>query len=55
MNPTTFYVYSLKYPRDKPSKVFYIGKGTGSRATDHLKKVDSTRKGKYIQGIIESW
>jgi len=50
----TYYVYSLKDPRDKPAKVFYIGKGTGSRATDHLKKVDGTRKGKYIQEILDS-
>ena len=48
----TYYVYSLKDPREKPAKVFYIGKGTGSRATDHLKKVDETRKGKYIQEIL---
>jgi len=51
---TTYYVYSLKDPRKKPAKVFYIGKGTGSRATDHLKKVDDTRKGKCIQEIINS-
>lgn len=50
----TYYVYSLKDPRDKPAKVFYIGKGTGSRATDHLKKVDDTRKGRYIQEILDS-
>lgn len=48
----TYYVYSLKDPREKPAKIFYIGKGTGSRATDHLKKVDETRKGKYIQEIL---
>jgi len=50
----TYYVYFLKDPREKPAKVSYIGKGTGSRATDHLKKVDETRKGKYIQGILDS-
>lgn len=49
----TYYVYSLKDPRVKPAKVFYIGKGTGSRATDHLKKPDETRKGKYIQEILD--
>jgi hypothetical protein len=52
--PKTYYVYSLKDPREKPAKVFYIGKGTGSRATDHLKKVDETRKGKHIQEILDS-
>ncbi|OUS68837.1 hypothetical protein B5G52_18560 [Pseudoalteromonas sp. A601] len=50
----TYYVYSLKDPRTKPAKVFYIGKGTGSRATDHLKKIDKTRKGKFIQEILDS-
>lgn len=50
----TYYVYSLKDPREKPAKIFYIGKGTGSRATDHLKKVDETRKGLLIQEILDS-
>lgn len=50
----TYYVYSLKDPREKPARVFYIGKGTGSRATDHLKKVDETRKGKFILEILDS-
>lgn len=50
----TYYVYSLKDPREKPARVFYIGKGTGSRATDHLKKVDDTRKGRFIQQILDS-
>ncbi|ELX4167137.1 GIY-YIG nuclease family protein, partial [Vibrio vulnificus] len=50
----TYYVYSLKDPREKPARVFYIGKGTGSRATDHLKKVDDTRKGRFIQEILDS-
>ena len=50
--PSTYYVYSLKDPREKPAKTFYIGKGTGSRATDHLKKADDTRKGKYsLHGV----
>ena len=50
----TYYVYSLKDPQQKPAKIFYVGKGTGSRATDHLIKVDDTRKGKYIQEIQHS-
>ncbi|RZR04785.1 GIY-YIG nuclease family protein [Vibrio vulnificus] len=54
MMSNTYYVYSLKDPREKPARVFYIGKGTGSRATDHLKKVDDTRKGKFIQEILDS-
>jgi hypothetical protein len=52
--PKNYYVYSLKDPRKKPAEVFYIGKGTGSRATDHLKNIDETRKGKYIQNILAS-
>ncbi|UCX06264.1 GIY-YIG nuclease family protein [Shewanella glacialimarina] len=50
----TYYVYSLKDPREKPARVFYIGKGTGSRSTEHLRKVDDTRKGKHIQEILNS-
>jgi hypothetical protein len=51
--PKNYYVYSLKDPRKKPAEVFYIGKGTGSRATDHLKNIDETRKGKHIQEILD--
>ncbi|EHH1180228.1 GIY-YIG nuclease family protein [Vibrio vulnificus] len=54
MMSNTYYVYSLKDPREKPARVFYIGKGTGSRTTDHLKKVDDTRKGRFIQEILDS-
>jgi hypothetical protein len=50
----TYYVYSLKDPRKKPAQVFYIGKGTGSRATEHLRKLDDTSKGKHIQEIMLS-
>ena len=49
----TYYVYSLKDPRQQPASIFYIGKGTGSRATDHLKKIDDTRKGKLIREILK--
>ncbi|MEI9698509.1 GIY-YIG nuclease family protein [Moellerella wisconsensis] len=51
---SSYYVYSLKDPRVKPAKIFYIGKGTGSRLTDHLNNIDDTRKGKYIAEIINS-
>ena len=27
----SYYVYALKDPRSNPAKIFYIGKGTGSR------------------------
>lgn len=50
----SYYVYVLKDPRQTPALTFYVGKGTGSRATEHLKKVDSTRKGKYIQEVLNS-
>ena len=49
-----YYVYALKDPRENPAKIYYIGKGTGSRATDHLIKRDDTRKGKYTKEIIDS-
>ncbi len=50
----TFYVYALKDPRINPAQIFYIGKGTGSRAWDHSINVDGTRKGVYIREIIDS-
>jgi len=50
----TFYVYALKDPRSNPAQIFYIGKGTGSRAWEHVINVDGTRKGVFIQEIINS-
>lgn len=47
----TYYVYALKDSRSKPSQIFYIGKGTGGRAKEHLIKADSTRKGLLIKEI----
>lgn len=49
-----YYVYALKDPRSSPAKPFYIGKGTGSRAYDHLVIPDRTRKYARIQEIIYS-
>jgi len=48
-----FYVYSLKDPRSSPALPFYIGKGMGSRAYDHLITPDLTQKYKRINEIIE--
>jgi hypothetical protein len=36
MAETSYYVYALKDPRTSPAKPFYIGKGKGTRAYDHL-------------------
>jgi hypothetical protein len=49
-----YYIYALKDPRVSPARAFYIGKGTGSRAYDHLVKPDKTLKYKRIGDIINS-
>jgi len=49
-----FYVYALKDPRSSPARPFYIGKGTGSRAYDHLVMPDKTRKYTRIKMILDS-
>lgn len=49
-----FYVYALKDPRVSPALAFYIGKGTGSRAFDHLVIPDATKKYARIKEIFAS-
>lgn len=53
--PTNFfYVYALKDPRSSPALPFYIGKGTGSRAYDHLVMPDATRKYARIKEMLDA-
>lgn len=54
MAQNPFYVYALKDPREKPSKPFYIGKGTGNRAWEHQANIDDSEKGLLIQQIKNS-
>ena len=49
-----YYVYALKDPRSSPAQPFYVGKGTGSRAYDHLVTPDHTRKYGRIKSILDS-
>lgn len=46
-----YYVYALKDPQTSPARPFYIGKGVGTRAWDHLINIDNTPKGQRIAAI----
>jgi hypothetical protein len=54
MTTNFFYVYAIKDPRSKQPKPFYVGKGTGSRAYDHLVSPDATKKYKRIREILDT-
>lgn len=49
MKEDSFYVYALKDPRD--GRPFYVGKGTGIRAWEHVMRADRTSKGRRIDQI----
>ena len=51
---TAYYVYALKDPRRSPAQAFYIGKGVGTRAYDHLARPDNSQKGRRIQSILDA-
>lgn len=54
MTTNFYYVYALKDPRSSPARAFYVGKGTGSRAYDHLVTPDRTRKYVRIKEILDA-
>lgn len=54
MAETSYYVYALKDPRTSPARPFYIGKGTGARAHEHLARPDDSRKGARVREIMDA-
>ena len=51
MAENSYYVYALKDPRVSPALPFYIGKGVGTRAFDHLVRPEDSAKGERIRDI----
>lgn len=54
MSEDSYYVYALKDPRLSPALPFYIGKGVGTRAYDHLVRLDDSSKGARIREILDT-
>ena len=54
MEEKSYYVYALKDPRLSPAMPFYIGKGVGTRAYDHLVRPEDSAKGDRIRDIHEA-
>ena len=46
-----YYVYALLDPRDNPARPFYIGKGHGSRKSQHLNEAGESDKLLRIEAI----
>lgn len=56
MQDGAFYVYTLKDPRSSPAKPFYVGKGVGTRAWDHLLlRQDDTLAKLKLLGVLSSF
>jgi hypothetical protein len=56
-NKLGHYVYALRDPRDK--KIFYVGKGTGSRIFDHFNEAErvllTSQLSSKLHRIVEIW
>lgn len=52
MTDASYYVYALKDPRASPAQPFYVGKGAGTRAYDHIARPDNSRKGQRIRDVL---